>query len=324
MHNWTFCRSPIWNTSLTWNTSSPDFTPCFHNTVLAYAPFVFIMILTPVQLLWCSRSGNVSVPWNKCNVSKVIANVLLILVSFSSIVFEAISGDNQISKVISVVSFWIAMILVLFLSLHLKKRGMTGSGIIFLFWSLCLATKGFILISVLKSELWRGDEIVTNITEFCLIFILFLLHFWPDPIPSYRNLNSTKFAPYYWTSFPSKIFFGWVTKTVYLGWKKTLDFSDLDGLDPDNSSEEISRKWKSNWEKQKPNRKGFRNIVPVIWKSFWKTYVLAVIFELLSILMELVRVYSNCFKLIMQCSSLTYELTNMPLIQKISYNIFTL
>ena len=30
----TFCVSPLWDLNVTWYTEDPDFTPCFHKTVL--------------------------------------------------------------------------------------------------------------------------------------------------------------------------------------------------------------------------------------------------------------------------------------------------
>jgi hypothetical protein len=38
------CRSELWDLSLTWNTESPDFTPCFHATVLVYIPALVLLI----------------------------------------------------------------------------------------------------------------------------------------------------------------------------------------------------------------------------------------------------------------------------------------
>ena len=42
----TFCISPIWDINLTWNTTDPDFTPCFHKTVLVYIPCGFLWIFS--------------------------------------------------------------------------------------------------------------------------------------------------------------------------------------------------------------------------------------------------------------------------------------
>jgi ATP-binding cassette subfamily C (CFTR/MRP) protein 1 len=46
----TFCGGPVWNSSLTWNTTDPDFTPCFHKTVLSWTPSLFLLALVPVEV----------------------------------------------------------------------------------------------------------------------------------------------------------------------------------------------------------------------------------------------------------------------------------
>ena len=30
----TYCVADVWNGNLTWNSEDPDFTPCFHKTIL--------------------------------------------------------------------------------------------------------------------------------------------------------------------------------------------------------------------------------------------------------------------------------------------------
>ena len=30
----TYCVADVWNANLTWNSEDPDFTPCFHKTIL--------------------------------------------------------------------------------------------------------------------------------------------------------------------------------------------------------------------------------------------------------------------------------------------------
>ena len=47
-----FCSSAFWDLDLTWNTNNPDFTPCFHQTVLTYIPAVVIILGLPFQVGW--------------------------------------------------------------------------------------------------------------------------------------------------------------------------------------------------------------------------------------------------------------------------------
>ena len=45
-----FCATPLWDLDLTWNTEDPDFTRCFHQTVLTYIPLAVLLIGSPVQV----------------------------------------------------------------------------------------------------------------------------------------------------------------------------------------------------------------------------------------------------------------------------------
>ncbi len=46
-----FCPDSLWDLSLTWYTDDPDFTRCFHETVLVYIPAaLLLLILGPGQV----------------------------------------------------------------------------------------------------------------------------------------------------------------------------------------------------------------------------------------------------------------------------------
>ena len=45
-----FCHTKLWDLNVTWNTDVPDFTPCFHQTVLTYIPAISVLILLPFQV----------------------------------------------------------------------------------------------------------------------------------------------------------------------------------------------------------------------------------------------------------------------------------
>ena len=46
-----FCAGKFWDLSLTWDTTNPDFTPCFQQTVLAYLPAAVLLLLLPFQVV---------------------------------------------------------------------------------------------------------------------------------------------------------------------------------------------------------------------------------------------------------------------------------
>jgi hypothetical protein len=45
-----FCPDAFWDANLTWYTDTPDFTACFHQTVLVYLPCLVAILVWPVEL----------------------------------------------------------------------------------------------------------------------------------------------------------------------------------------------------------------------------------------------------------------------------------
>ena len=71
------CSGELWNQNLTWFTESPDFTSCFHKTVLVYLPCIFLWLFSPIEM----RSNYIGmkrfVPWTFFNVAKIVSCSLL-------------------------------------------------------------------------------------------------------------------------------------------------------------------------------------------------------------------------------------------------------
>ena len=77
-----FCDDPLWDLGLTWYTENPDFTTCFHQTVLTYLPFGVLLLSTPLSVWSSNKSRDRRVPWTFVNISKVALNLLLIILPF--------------------------------------------------------------------------------------------------------------------------------------------------------------------------------------------------------------------------------------------------
>ena len=74
------CSGELWNQNLTWFTESPDFTSCFHKTVLVYLPCIFLWLFSPIEM----RSNYIGmkrfVPWTFFNVTKIVSCSLLAII----------------------------------------------------------------------------------------------------------------------------------------------------------------------------------------------------------------------------------------------------
>lgn len=61
-----FCGSTFWNTSLTWNNLNPEFTECFHQTVLSWLPgaILTLFLATEIRSKQTSEKLNMILRWS--------------------------------------------------------------------------------------------------------------------------------------------------------------------------------------------------------------------------------------------------------------------
>ena len=74
-----FCDDALWDLNITWYTDTPDFTTCFHQTILTYVPAAFLLLLSPISIYSSKQSRDKKVPWTIVTLLKVAINLLLII-----------------------------------------------------------------------------------------------------------------------------------------------------------------------------------------------------------------------------------------------------
>ena len=72
-----FCGGPVWDPDVTWNTNDPDFTDCFHKTVLSWTPCLVFLLFVPFELRRYCLSPNRRVPFTLLNVTKLVLTGVL-------------------------------------------------------------------------------------------------------------------------------------------------------------------------------------------------------------------------------------------------------
>jgi hypothetical protein len=68
--------------SVTWVETNPDFTFCFKQTALIWAPCAFLALFTLLDVYLRSKSRYSNIPWSLLNLSKSLALLLLISLTF--------------------------------------------------------------------------------------------------------------------------------------------------------------------------------------------------------------------------------------------------
>ena len=89
-----FCATPIWDSNFTWNTEDPDFTPCFHKTVLVYLPCAFLWVFALLDQVQSWKSLARNCPWSWNNIAKLSITSLLSILC----IVEILSIDVNRSK----------------------------------------------------------------------------------------------------------------------------------------------------------------------------------------------------------------------------------
>ena len=83
-----FCPDQLWDLELTWYTNNPDFTTCFHQTVLVYVPAIILLLFAPLQVYFGKQSKDANIPWTITNIMKLTFNAVLIVIQIVDFVYE--------------------------------------------------------------------------------------------------------------------------------------------------------------------------------------------------------------------------------------------
>nr|QST14985.1 ABCC1-1 protein [Diaphanosoma celebensis] len=302
-NNSSFCGTPFWDADLTWNTESPDFTECFHQSVLFWIPCGFLWLFSPFEIYEIISSKDRNIPWRLINICKTVVNVLLVILASISLGKSIYDGTNH-KEVFTVAyvtpSIMIAtLILALTLSLSSKKRGIQSSGVVFLFWLLLAICGGFTYAHefIVTSDGMSDEEefpFVWMMVYYPLVLLMLFLTCFAEPEPEYRYgfEKTNKPSPEEGSSFLNRMFFQWFDVMAWRGYRKPLQMEDLWDLNSRNKSRWVVPRFDKMFEKglrkrdkknqasigsgnAKPNQGKPKNvsILLPLWKAFGSDFV---------------------------------------------------
>ena len=73
---------------MSWNTTNPELTQCFRQTILVWIPSIFLWIFTPIVGAFIKRSKRSKIPWNIYNVTRIIVVGICILTNLLDCIFS--------------------------------------------------------------------------------------------------------------------------------------------------------------------------------------------------------------------------------------------
>jgi ATP-binding cassette subfamily C (CFTR/MRP) protein 1 len=95
-----FCGGTFWDLNATWYTDDPDFTPCFHKTVLAWAPAAIFLFFASFEAPKYFREERGRIPWNVYNIGKLAGTLGLVVLAVAEIALTGVvdgDSDNMVS-----------------------------------------------------------------------------------------------------------------------------------------------------------------------------------------------------------------------------------
>ncbi|CAL1277165.1 unnamed protein product [Larinioides sclopetarius] len=251
-----FCKSPFWDDNLLWNSTNPDFTPCFEKTALVWVPCLFLWLFGPLECYFQRRSAQKTLPWTGANISRMVLSIVLGVLSALNILDELFNKRHDTHFVPSVtaeslkaLTFFFALILMLFN----RKKGRHTSGILFIFWLSLTFCEIFpyrtaFLTLQTQGELPSVFSFVTRMIYFPILVAELILSCFADI--RYRHppdKEGRKECPELRASFASKLSFSWFNGMSILGWKRPLRVEDLWDLNPDDRTDYISAKFEKHY-----------------------------------------------------------------------------
>uniref|UniRef100_A0A8D1AN97 Multidrug resistance-associated protein 1 n=1 Tax=Sus scrofa TaxID=9823 RepID=A0A8D1AN97_PIG len=260
-----FCSAdgsdPFWEWNVTWNTSNPDFTKCFQNTVLVWVPCSYLWVCFPFYFLYLSRHDRGYIQMTHLNKAKTALGFLLWIVCWADLFYSF--WERSLGKLLAPVFLvsptllGVTMLLATFLIQIERRRGVQSSGIMLTFWLVALLCAIAILRSKIMTAL-KEDAVVVDIFRnvtfyiyFALVLIQLVLSCFSDRSPLFsETIHDPNPCPESSASFLSRITFWWITGLMVQGYRQPLEITDLWSLNKEDMSEQVVPVLVKNWKKE--------------------------------------------------------------------------
>ncbi|XP_027879365.1 multidrug resistance-associated protein 1 isoform X2 [Xiphophorus couchianus] len=265
-----FCSAdssdPFWDWNSTWNTSNPDLTPCFQNTVLVWVPCFYLWMCAPIYLLYLHSHDRGYICMSHLNKAKTVVGFLLWVVCWSDVFYsfwERNHSSNSTAPVhlVSPTLLGLTMLLATFIIQYERLKGVQSCGVLLIFWLLALlcATVSFrskILQARNEPETVCIWKYTTFYIYYAFLLVALILSCLTDQPPLFSQaIKELNPCPEPGASFLSRITFWWITGMMMVGYRRPLEEKDLWSLNPDDCSHrvvpQLVHRWNSECQKVK-------------------------------------------------------------------------
>ncbi|PVD26852.1 hypothetical protein C0Q70_12000 [Pomacea canaliculata] len=251
-----FCGGEFWNDTLIIDNTWPQFTDCFMHTALIWVPCGFLWLLLPVYISSVhEHATNVSNPMTCVSMTRLFCCIALVLLSFVTLILRT---DGKASSR-SLAAFLgdgidIATYVVMgVLSQYERIKGAQPRAVAFFFWllsSLCAVVPFYTMIVQKTYEDDLLSFVVLTLSLVLRILGLVLTGFNDTQGGSEYKRVGPMPCPETTCSFPSYLFYWWMTSLVIKGYKKDLEENELWELPPQDQTTTQVPKFEKMWKEE--------------------------------------------------------------------------
>ncbi|XP_022645623.1 canalicular multispecific organic anion transporter 2-like isoform X2 [Varroa jacobsoni] len=253
-----------------WNTTNPELTRCFQDTVLIWVPCAALFVFAVIEA-FAGQGRTLRLPWTTLNFTKIVICTILAFVQMCEL-WNVISQpltyfrSELWSPIVQLVTIFFAATFIM----YQKNRGQVTSASLFAFWFLYTIATGIRYRTAMNAAfLPNAPQLATTdklrftlaVIAFGLSSVQLTLSCFADRRLSHlidkhrRNQCPEKDA-----SFLSSLVFWWFNRMIALGYERAskksgLYLEDVWALDEDNTTETIVRKFLPYYNSEKKKNK---------------------------------------------------------------------
>ncbi|XP_033117760.1 multidrug resistance-associated protein 1-like isoform X2 [Anneissia japonica] len=225
-----FCKNPFWDPDLL-NSSTPDVSECFQETVLAWIPCFYLFLVSPLYFYCLKKNNKGYIKLSLLHVLKSVTCAILILLTLIDLL-KGVS-DYADENVTPVYIFTPALLCVTMICAFVviqdeRMKGQMSSGVMFVFWILAVGCGVIEFRSKIIQDTGDTFRYVTFYMYYVFLIVSLVLSAFSDHLPHYSPVSpDTNPCPEKTASFLSRITFWWFTSLAIQGYKRALVRADL-------------------------------------------------------------------------------------------------
>ncbi|KAG8432959.1 hypothetical protein GDO86_017285 [Hymenochirus boettgeri] len=239
----------FWDINQTWHTDNPDFSQCFHNSILNWIPSFYLFVCSPFYVFYLWRHGQGYIRMSALSKAKTCFGALLVLTCYTELFYTVWNITHNIHQspvfLISPLILGSSMLLATCLIQYERMQGVRSSAILLFFWLLALLCATFQLRTKITIIISKAPEIdrlryTLFIVYFVLVLIQSVLSTFTEEPPFFSSLKKEMNpCPVSEASFLSRVTFSWFTEIMFKGYRQPLKEDDVWALRKSDRAEEI-------------------------------------------------------------------------------------